>query len=42
MMMLNLTFWRDFFSVVTGQAEYVRDSLARSEAALEVTANTVN
>ena len=34
-----LTCWRDFFSVVVGQAEDLRDNLARGEAAGEVTAN---
>ena len=34
-----LTCWRDFFFVVVGQAEDIRDNLARGEAGGEVTAN---
>ena len=37
-----ITFGRDFFSVVIGEAEDIRDNLARRETALEITANKMD
>jgi hypothetical protein len=40
LMAIQITiFYIDFFSVVTGQAEYIRDNLASSQAALVITTN---